>query len=367
MDVELPQPAGLVTALHDPVRRRPLAVLDPSWPAALRRQATAELSEAARQGRLAPDDLVVFTSGSTGRPRGVVRSRGSWAASLQPLSQVSGIGPDDVVWVPGPLTSSLSLYGAFHAAAVGAQCVCVPAPQVAAKATAAHLVPTALAAAVESAALLPRLRTVVVAGGVLPDGLRHKADSLGWRVVEYYGAAELSFVGVRDAPGPMLDFPGAQVEVRAGRIWVRSTYLARGYLTPDDAGPLSRDGDWASVGDLGRRLSSGWVVAGRGDIAIVTGGHTVLAEEVEAVLSAVEGVRSVAVIGLAHERLGQYVAAVVVAERPVRAALVRAVASLAPPARPRRWLAAEDLPTTSSGKLARSQVAALAPGLAPLP
>lgn len=367
MDVELPQPGDLVTALRDPARRRPLAVLDPSWPAPLRRQAAAEVAEAARQGRLSPDDLVLFTSGSTGRPRGVVRTSGSWAASLQPLSQVSGIGPDDVVWVPGPLTSSLSLYGAYHAATAGAQCVCVPAPPGAARATAAHLVPTALAAAAESARLLPRLRTVVVSGGVLAEPLRHKATGLGWRVVEYYGAAELSFVGVRDVAGPMHDFPGAEVELRKGRIWVRSAYLARGYLRPDDAGPLTRDGDWASVGDLGRQLARGWVVEGRGDAAIITGGHTVVAEEVEAVLSAVEGVRSVAVVGLPHEWLGQCVTAVVVADRPVRAALLRAAGSLPPPARPRRWLAADDLWTTTAGKVARGQVAARAPGLAPLP
>lgn len=366
MDVELPHPGELVARLRDPARRRPVAVLDPSWPSALRTQAAAEVALAALEGRLGADDLVLFTSGSTGRPRGVARTTGSWTASLQPLTEVSGIGPGDVVWVPGPLTSSLSLYGAFHAAAVGAQCLCAPSAAHAGTATAAHLVPSMLADAVRRPDLLPRLRTVVVAGAGLPDPLRHKATGLGWRVVEYYGAAELSFVGVRDAAGPMRDFPGAQVELRAGRIWVRSPYLARGYLSPHDAGPLARDGGWASVGDRGRRLGAGWVVAGRGDTAILTGGHTVIAEEVEAVLSGVDGVSSVAVVGLAHERLGQYVGAVVVADRPVRAALVRASGSLPAPARPRRWLAATRLPVTASGKVARAEIAALAPGLPPL-
>ena len=355
MDVELPPPDELVARIADPARRRPLAVLDPSWPSNLCHQAASDLAAAHDEGRLGANDLVLFTSGSTGRPRGVVRTMASWVASLQPLSALTEIGAADVVWLPGPLTSSLSLYGAFHAAAVGATSGVLTHT-----ATAAHLVPAVLADAVGSPHLFPRLRTVVVAGEALSDTLRDRATGLGWRVVEYYGAAELSFVGVRDGTGPMRAFPGAQVELRQGRVWVRSPYLARGYLRAHDTGPLVRDGEWAGVGDLGRQVDDGWVVSGRGDTAIVTGGHTVVAEDVEAVLAAVEGVKAVAVIGLSHERLGQYVAAVVVADRPVRSALVMAVAALPAPARPRRWLAIDRLPHTGSGKVARGEVLALA-------
>ena len=361
MDVELPPPGELVERLTDPARRRPLAVLDPSWPSELRDQAMADLAGAQDEGRLGADDLVLFTSGSTGRPRGVVRTMASWVASLQPLSAVTGIGAGDVVWLPGPLTSSLSLYGAFHAAAVGATTGVLTHT-----ATAAHLVPAVLADAVASPHLLPRLRTVVVAGAALPAVLRDKAAGLGWRVVEYYGAAELSFVGVREGAGPMREFPGAQVRLHDGRVWVRSPYLARGYLRADDAGPLVRDGEWASVGDVGRTDGSAWAVVGRGDSAIVTGGHTVVAEEVEEVLAAVPGVKAVAVVGVPHDRLGAYVVAVVVADRPVRSALVRAVAALPAPARPRRWLSIDRLPHTASGKVARGEVLALAADLARL-
>lgn len=343
-----------------------MVVLDPAWPAALRRQALQEVARAGRQGRLHEGDLVLFTSGSTGRPRGVLRTTASWLASLQPLTKVTGLETSDVVWVPGPLTSSMCLYGAFHAAALGVPCLTTPSVAGASTATAAHLVPTALADAVEAPELLPRLRTVVVAGAALPEALWHKAKTLGWQVVEYYGAAELSFVGARYAPGPMHNFPGAEVQLREGRIWVRSPYLAKSYLRADDPGPLLRDGDWASVGDFAQPAGDGWVITGRGEAAIVTGGHTVVAEEVETVLAAVEGVSAAAVVGLPHARLGQYVAAVVVADRPVRDALARAVRSLPAPARPRRWLAADRLPLTAAGKLARAKVAALAPELAPL-
>ncbi len=351
-----------VAELLDAGRRRPLVVLDPTWPAAQREAAAADVAARLASGRVAADDLVLFTSGSTGRPRGVVRSLASWQLSLHPLSELTGIGADDVVWVPGPLTSTLYLYGAFHARSVGASVVAKPSPRV----TAAHVVPSGLAQAVDLAASLPALRTVVVAGDVLTESLRQRAVALGWRVVEYYGAAELSFVGWRDSPGPFHDFPGARVRVHGGQVWVRSPYCCNGYLAADEPGPLVRDGDWAGVGDLGRLEGDGWVVTGRGDAAVVTGGHTVVVEEVEAVIAAVPGVVAVAVVGLPHAVLGRYLAAVVVSDRPVRAALVEAVGALPPPARPRRWLSADRLPLTPAGKVARGEVEARAAVLPPL-
>ncbi|MEO7746480.1 MAG: AMP-binding protein [Actinomycetota bacterium] len=351
-----------VAELLDAGRRRPLVVLDPSWPAAQRESAAADVAAAVASGRVGPDDLVLFTSGSTGHPRGVVRSLASWQLSLDPLSELTGIGADDVVWVPGPLTSSLSLYGTVHARTVGAEVVARPCSAV----TAAHLVPSALARALDLADSLPELRTVVVAGDVLPDSLRRRAVALGWRVVEYYGAAELSFVGWRDSPGPFHDFPGARVRVQDGQVWVCSPYCCNGYLAPDDEGPLVRDGVWVGVGDLGRLEGDGWVVTGRGDAAVVTGGHTVVVTEVEAVIAAVPGVVAVAVVGLPHAVLGRYVAAVVVSDRPVRAGAVDAVRALPPAARPRRWFSADRLPLTPAGKVSRSEVEARAAALPPL-
>src|SRR4029079_14791295 len=132
-----------------------------------------------------------------------------------------------------------------------------------ATATAAHLVPTLLDEACSrvETGTPTRLRTVVVAGAVLAPGLRARAERLGWDVVDYYGAAELPFVGWRRGGGPMHDFPGAHTRVdNDGLLWVSSPYLARGYLDADPGGALLRDGDWASVGDLARPDGDGWRV-----------------------------------------------------------------------------------------------------------
>lgn len=368
-----PAPDALVAQLLDDDRSVPLAVLDPGWPAALRQGAATDLRDAESAGRLGGDDLVLFTSGSSGRPRGVVRTTASWRASLSPLTDLTGLTAADVVWVPGPLSSSLSLYGAYHASRLGARVVTGPLPRLAPDAaravTAAHLVPALLAqllAAPSRARRLSRLRTVVVAGELLPEPLWRKASAAGWRLVEYYGAAELSFAGTRSAPGPMHAFAGADVRVSDGEVWVRSPYLARGYLRPGDDGPLVRDGDWASVGDRGARAGDGFVVSGRGGTAVTTGGHTVVVEEVEAVLGAVPGVQHVVVVGLPDERLGQRLAAVVVMDSAgTRERLEAATRTLPATARP-VLLAAERLPLTPGGKVSRAQVAALAAALPPL-
>ncbi|HKG49828.1 MAG TPA: fatty acid--CoA ligase family protein [Actinomycetales bacterium] len=369
MDVDCPAPDHVLSALLRAAdgQSPPLAVLDPTWPRPLRADAESLLARAVDDGRLGRGDLVVFTSGSAGRPRGVVRTVSSWTASLAPLAGLTGIGRDDVVWLPGPLTSSLSLYGAFSAAAAGAR---VAPGDPTADVTAAHLVPTLLADACDLATDggLPRLHTVVVAGAALPAALRSRARALGWRVLEYYGAAELSFVGWRDDDGPFRDFPGARVRLRDGLLWVDSPYLARGYLDPADPGPLRRDGAWATVGDAGRRVDGGWLVTGRAAGAVTTGGSTVLVEEVEAFVGALPGVREVAVAGWPHERLGEVVAAVVVpAEGGSPASTLRsACRELPAPARPRRWLTVPELPRTPAGKVDRAALARLLPGLAPL-
>jgi acyl-CoA synthetase (AMP-forming)/AMP-acid ligase II len=305
-----------------------------------------------------------------------VRTVASWRASVAALADLTGTGADDVVWLPGPLASSLYLHGAWHAAQLGALPVCAPRPP--AGATVLHAVPSALDRALDAAeaGALPRLRTAVVAGDALPDPMRRRAAALGWRLVEYYGAAELSFVGWRTDAGPFRAFPGVEVRT-APSLLVRSPYVARGYLDAADDGPLVRVADppgppWLGVGDLAEPADAGFVLLGRGDAAVTTGGATVVAEEVEAVLRTVPGVRDAVVVGTPHARLGQLVVAVVdlvddAQGAAVRAALRSAVAELPAPARPRRWHRSAGGLRTPAGKPDRAgALRAVADGTATL-
>ena len=172
--------------------------------------------------------------------------------------------------------------------------------------------------------------------------------------MEYYGAAELSFVAARRVPAGLTAFPGVEIELRDGELWARSPYLATGYLGA--AGPLRRDDrGFASVGDRAERDGGALRIRGRAHTAITTGGETVLAEDVEAVLADLTGVTGVVVAGVPHPRLGEIVAAVVEFDGPAEALRAARPVVLGAAARPRLWYAA-DFPRTAGGKPARTAV-----------
>ncbi|PZF81202.1 AMP-binding protein [Jiangella anatolica] len=339
----------------------PLAC-DPSWRTEHRRALLGPLPAAVDDPAAHDLAWAGFTSGSTGRPRVVVRSRSSWTGSFPATDRLTGVTGDDTVLVPGALSWSLTAFGAAHALAAGATVLLTgdwSAPALARAlpdADVVHLVPHRLSTVLDAAP--GRLRTAVVGGAALPATLRDRAAAAAIGVVAYYGATELSFVAVDPDGSGLRPFDEVEIELRAGEVWVRSPWLAHGYL--GDGGPLRRDGDgWATVGDLAHSAEP-LVLRGRGDGAILTGGATVVPEDVEAVLASVAGVAGVVVVGLPHPELGQVVAAVVSGDGVRRAELEAAARTgLTPSQRPRRWLAVDELPRTSTGKPARALVATL--------
>ena len=149
-------------------------------------------------------------------------------------------------------------------------------------------------------------------------------------------------------------------------IWVRSPYLSLGYLGPDGPFAVAPDG-YATVGDRGRLTAGVLTVTGRGAEAVVTGGATVLVDDVEPALRSATGAE-VVVVGIAHSRLGQVVAAVFT-DRDALAAARSAVQDLTPAQRPRLWFHLPRWPATPAGKVDRAAIAELAAtgGLTPVP
>ena len=285
--------------------------------------------------------LALPTSGTTaGQSRRVVRTTDSWWSSFVAYAALSGVDEGARVWVPGPLSGTMNLFAAVHAATVGATVVSDPTT-----ATHACLTPTAL---VQGLADLRPGTQITVAGAVLPEALADRAHDAGLSVWHYYGAAELSFVAGGSRAGALTAFPGVQLELRQegesrfGTIWVRSPYLSEGYAGAP--GALRRDADgWATVGDLGELDAQG---------QLIVRGMTVVIADIEAAL-APAATAEFAVHAQPHPDLGEIVA-ISLANASDRPALeARAKTHLSAAQRPRVWHTVTGLPRTSAGKIDR--------------
>ena len=282
----------------------------------------------------------------------MVRTTDSWVSSFDTVAALTGLTSASRVWVPGPLSATMNLFAAVHAALAGAVLVDDPS-----HATHAQLTPGALASCVDSVPLGDL--TVVVAGDSLSPGLHDRAAAAGALVRHYYGAAELSFVAWGAHAGDLRPFPGVEVSVRDDVVWVRSPYVCTGYDGP--GGPLRRDSDgFATVGDRGALTAGRLVVRGRDD-AVTTGGATVVVADVEAVLRPA-GTGEVLVVGLPHPGLGSVLAAVLTRAEDHPAMLDVARSSLDGARRPRLWFHVERLPLTRAGKADREALVSLLSG-----
>ncbi|CAN5119952.1 hypothetical protein BH09ACT6_BH09ACT6_14870 [soil metagenome] len=319
-----------------------------------------------------------FSSGSTGTPRVILRSGRSWSASFAAVSGLLGLTDSDMVYLPAPLASSMSLFSVAHARTAGAGILLPRGHTVTAAdlevATVVHCTPHALRAIIDAidAGARHQLRAALVGGASLEPSLRRRAEARGLRVVSYYGAAEFSFVAFDDDGLGLRPFPGVETRVDTlesgiGELWVRSAYFAAGYRalgTPSDAGGSMRRAEhgWATVGDLVDDKPGGPLrFRGRRDGAILTAAATVIPEDVEAALRTIDGVDDAVVFGLPNAGAGSLVAALVETTpgppRPTARELrEQAESRVGLTHLPRRWYGTERLPRTTAGKPARAQI-----------
>lgn len=327
--------------------------LDPRLPPPARDRllAAARVDEPVADG----DALVVATSGTSGDPKPVVLTHDAVAASAVATSRRLGVDPATDRWLAclplahvGGLSvvtralatgTPLTLHDGFHPRAVEAAADngC----------TLTSLVPTMVRR------LDPgRFRTVVLGGSAMPADLPPNA-------VTTYGMAETGSGVVYD--GQPLE--GVEVRVVDGEIHVRGPMLLRAYRDghdPKDAAGWLPTGDGGTWDAAAGRLR----VFGRIGDVVVTGGENVWPAAVERVLAGHPGVREVAVMGRSDPEWGQRVTALVV---PTDAALPPSLPELRDAAKrelpayaaPRELVLVAGLPRTTSGKVARAQLAAL--------
>jgi long-chain acyl-CoA synthetase len=336
------------------------------------------------------EDLAVllYTSGTSGRGKGAMLSARALLANLDQIDALHLVGPDDVVFVPLPLTHIFGLNaGLGMALRVGATLVLTdrfePAATLATMAaesvTAVLGVPgqyTAWLADPGCAAGFASVRFAMSGSATLGRGVVDGFAAAGITLHDGYGLTEAAPVVAVDADGdgpgtvgPPL--PGIEVSLRdgdgdevdegdPGRIFVRGDNLFSGYW-PDGQGGPDADG-WFGTGDIAVVDEEGRLrLVGRSTELVIVNGFNVYPAEIEKVLAAEPGVAEVAVVGAPDERTGEAVRAYVVAAPGVTldpaALLAAAGRSLARFKVPAGIEVVATLPHTVTGKIMKWQLA----------
>ena len=136
-----------------------------------------------------------------------------------------------------------------------------------------------------------------------------------------------------------------------------------GYLDPAHTAAAFTEDGWFRTGDLGHIDADGWLtVIGRLGHKIIRGGENIDAAEVEAILESHPAVSQAVVLGQPDDRLGEWVAAFVVADGGFDLDECRRWFSEYGAARfmtPERIIPLADIPRMASGKPDKTELARL--------
>ncbi|MFE0778031.1 AMP-binding protein [Streptomyces sp. NPDC058861] len=335
--------------------------------------------------------LVQYTSGSTGMPKGVRHSAGAIAAMADGIGTVLALTPEDTV-----LSSARMSFGYGFGSSVlcplaaGSRVALIRGPvdvhSLAAamqrhRPTVLFSVPRLYAALLNScettALASGSVRLCVAAGENLPGPLSERIrTAFQAELLNGLGATEVLHIVVGTPPGGWrpgtfgIPVPGITATVRSadgapvadgqeGRLHIAGPTVALGYIGRPEAAALTFADGGAYTGDLVRRAPDGtFTHLCRTDDLLNLGGYKVVPSEIESVIRGVEGVQDCVVVGGRDvDGLEQAVAYLVARpgsdESVVRRAVLVAIrGGLAAYKRPARLEFLDELPTTSTGKLA---------------
>lgn len=225
---------------------------------------------------------------------------------------------------------------------------------------------------------IPGLRLCVSAGAIMPATLNREFEAhFGVPLLDGYGITETSTMvtmnwpsGTRVLGSCGLPVPGLAVRIvdavsgedvapgQEGELIVRGPNVMPGYHNkPEETRAALRKG-WYHTGDLAKSDKNGFItITGRLKELIIRGGQNIAPAEIEEVVNTFPPVLDCAVVGLAHELLGEVPALFVVA-RPgegvdVEALLVHCKARLSAYKIPHAVHMIAEIPRTGSGKVIR--------------
>ncbi|MFY4775847.1 AMP-binding protein [Metabacillus sp. RGM 3146] len=338
-----------------------------------------------------PPFYMGFTSGSTGNPKAFVRSHGSWVESFACNKTDFQMKEQEQVLIPGPLIHSHFLYGAISTLYLGGTVFLLEkysAEKLLAglnhnPVTVVYLVPTMIEGLIKNKYQVNKPVTIISSGAKWEPDSKSRVNTVfpELRMYEFYGASELSFVTVLSHEDNF-KYPGSvgrpchnvKIQIRKkdgsiapageiGKIYVKSNMIFLGYKHTRGSMIASEtdSNGWMSVDDMGYLDKNGFVyLAGRENHMMIYGGINIFPEEIESVLLQHPLVEQAAVVGLKDSYWGEIVTAAIKGQAAKKELKSLCREKLSSYKVPRRWFFIEDMPLTSSGKIARAAVKKLA-------
>ena len=345
--------------------------------------------------------VIVYTTGTSGRPKGVMLTHANLRFVASTSARLRDIGTGDRVFGALPIYHVYGLASMLLGSFEGGACLDVVARFDAQRAldalardglTIFQGVPAMYARMLERLpegvrASAPRLRYLYAGGSTLDPTLKAEIERrFGCPLHNGYGLTECSpTVSQTRLGAPRADtavgppIPGIAVRIVAsngddaapgatGELWVRGPNVMKGYYRDPQATAeaITADG-WLKTGDLARFEPDGALsIVGRLKDLIIRSGLNVHPSEVETVLNAHPAVAQSVVVGRSVAGGNEEVVAFVelargssVGEEELAA---HAAAQLAPYKRPSEIRVMDALPASSTGKVLRAQLKALAQG-----
>ncbi|HEX4657723.1 MAG TPA: long-chain fatty acid--CoA ligase [Streptosporangiaceae bacterium] len=340
------------------------------------------------------DAVVLYTSGTTGQPKGAQLTHANLTRNAALTAEtLINAGPDDVVMGCLPLFHVFGLTCGLNATIAGGGTLTLlprfdagQALDVIARdrVTVFEGVPTMYAAMLHHPASADAdassLRTCVSGGAAMPVEILHGFEKkFGCMILEGYGLSETSPVASFNHPNAerkpgSIGTPVAGVEMRVvgpdgtvlpvgeiGEIAIRGHNVMKGYWGKPEATAEAIPDGWFRTGDLARVDEDGYFfIVDRKKELIIRGGYNVYPREIEEVLYEHPAVAEAAVVGMAHDQLGEEVGAAV-ALKPGAAATpeeLRAYVKerVAAYKYPRHVWLVDGLPKGPTGKILRREV-----------
>ena len=345
--------------------------------------------------RTSPNDplYIVWTSGTTGEPKGVVHTHNTGLCGVDRKLRRIEVGEGDAMLVMVPIAHHIGIYAMHMIALAGGQLVLMESWNAeravdfmeAAKVTFTSGPSTFLVDLLRCESLsahdISSLRVFSCGGAPVPPSMVELAQQRlpTCRTLASYGTSEEGYVtsvGPHEPPelsavsdGRPLD----DMEVRIlgddgrdlpvgeeGDLVVRtpSSFVAYAHRPDTTRDAFLAEGDWRWTGDRALLRADGAVrITGRSKDIIIRGGINLPVVQVESALLKHPGIRSVAVVAMPDERLGEKACAFVVPNTPTGTLTLDHLRSrlreegIATVYWPERLEVVDALPMTASGKV----------------